>query len=42
MCGMKSLLWFRYCELNIPSAQYYALGDDVSYVQLEHLEADLL
>ena len=42
MCGLKSLLWFKYCELHFPSAQYYALGDDDSYVQLEHLEADLL
>ena len=42
MCGMKSLLWFKYCELHVPSAQYYALGDDDAYVQLEHLEADLL
>ena len=42
MCGKKSLLWFQHCELHFPSAQYYALGDDDSYVQLEHLEADLL
>ena len=40
-CSRKSLLWFRYCEVHFPSAEFFAVADDDTYVQVAHLQSEL-
>ena len=41
LCAWKKLLWYRHSIVHYPTARYFAIADDDSYVQLAHLEADL-
>ena len=40
-CALKPLLWFAACAKVYPRASFYAVADDDTYLQLDHLEADL-
>ena len=40
-CALKPLLWYEHCARAFPTAQYYAIADDDTYLQLEHFVADI-
>ena len=40
-CALKFLLWFAHCQTAFPSARFYAIADDDTFIQLAHFEADL-
>ena len=40
-CARKPLLWYAHCAKAFPSARYYAVADDDSYVHIERLALDL-
>ena len=40
-CAAKYLLWFRHVGSTWPAARFVAMGDDDTYIQFDHLEADL-
>lgn len=40
-CALKPLLWYEHCLHAFPSALFYAIADDDTYLQLEHFEIDL-
>ena len=40
-CALKPLLWYEYCARTFPQAQYYAIADDDTYLQLDHFVSDI-
>ena len=40
-CALKPLLWYEHAARAFPTARYYAIADDDTYLQLDHFEADL-
>jgi hypothetical protein len=40
-CARKPLLWYAHCSAAFPSARFYALADDDSYVHFERLLLDM-
>lgn len=40
-CALKPLLWFAHCATAFPTALFYAVADDDTYLQLDHFAADL-
>jgi len=41
LCAWKKILWYRYATATFPTARFIMVADSDTYVQLEHLEADL-
>ena len=41
-CAAKPLLWYAHGVQAFPTARFYAIADDDTYLQLAHMEADLL
>ena len=39
--ALKPLQWYEYCARAFPTARYYAIADDDTYLQLDHFEADV-
>ena len=40
-CALKYWLWFKLAVPMFPTARYFMLGDDDTFIQLDHLKADL-
>ena len=41
-CALKFLLWCAHCQSAFPTARFHMVADDDTFIQLAHLETDLL
>ena len=41
LCAWKKLMWYQLALIRWPAAQFFAIADDDSFVQIAHLEADM-